>query len=119
MTSPSGESLSYQLTDADTDHVEMLASPVQKSRIKLTSTYSILVLFNPFIPEFLVTLPSLNLGMFTDAKIWFQSKIRNRMANSVGPDETPRYEPSHLDLHCLHRYLFCFAGLKGFKLSSM
>ena len=35
------------------------------------------------------------------------------MANSVDPDETARYEPSHLDLHCLHRYLFSPAGLKG------
>ena len=28
------------------------------------------------------------------------------MANSVDPDETVRYKPSHLDLHCLHRHLF-------------
>ena len=27
------------------------------------------------------------------------------MANSIDPDETARYEPSHLDLHCLHRVL--------------
>ena len=27
------------------------------------------------------------------------------MANSVYPDETARYEPSHLDLNCLQRYL--------------
>ena len=25
------------------------------------------------------------------------------MANSVDPDETARYEPSHQDLHCLHK----------------
>ena len=37
------------------------------------------------------------------------------MANSVDPDETARYKPSHLNLHCLHRYLFWSAGLKGFK----
>ena len=24
------------------------------------------------------------------------------MANSIDPDETAHYEPSHLDLHCLH-----------------
>ena len=36
------------------------------------------------------------------------------MANSVDPDETARYEPSQQDLHCLHRYLFWSAGLKGF-----
>ena len=35
------------------------------------------------------------------------------MANSVDPDETARYEPSHQDLHCLHKYLFRSAGLEG------
>ena len=25
-----------------------------------------------------------------------------------------RYEPSHLDVHCLHRYWFSSAGLEGF-----
>ena len=35
----------------------------------------------------------------------FQSKINNRMPNSVALDEMVRYEQSHLDLHCLHRYL--------------
>ena len=49
----------------------------------------------------------------TDAKTGFQSKTKNRMANSVDPDETAHYEPSHLDLHCLLRYLFWSAGLKG------
>ena len=45
----------------------------------------------------------------------FQSKIKNRMATRVNPDKTARYEPSHLDLHCLHRYLFWSARLKGLK----
>ena len=36
----------------------------------------------------------------------FQSKISNRMANSVDPDEMAHYKPSHLDLHCLQRYLY-------------
>ena len=45
--------------------------------------------------------------------IGFQSKLKNRSANSVDPDETARYELSHLDLHCLHRYLFWSAMLKG------
>ena len=31
--------------------------------------------------------------------------ITDTYANSVDPDETARYESSHLDLHCL---LFCF-----------
>ena len=35
------------------------------------------------------------------------------MANSLDPDETAHNEPSHLDLHCLHRYLFWSAGPKG------
>ena len=35
------------------------------------------------------------------------------MTNNVALDETARYEPSHLDLHCLHRYLIWSARLKG------
>ena len=35
------------------------------------------------------------------------------MANSVDPDEMAHYEPSCLDLHCLQRYLFWSAWLKG------
>ena len=31
------------------------------------------------------------------------------MTNSVDPNE-----PSYLDLHCLHRYLFWYAGLEGY-----
>ena len=31
-----------------------------------------------------------------------KSAINNRMADSVDPDETARYEPSHLDVHYLH-----------------
>ena len=34
------------------------------------------------------------------------------MANSVDPDETACYEASHLDLHCLQRYLYWSARLK-------
>ena len=41
--------------------------------------------------------------------------MNNCMANSVDPDETARYEPSHLDLHCLQRYLYWSAGMKGLK----
>ena len=39
------------------------------------------------------------------------SKTNNRMANSVDPDETAK--PSHLDLHCLQKYLCWSAGMKG------
>ena len=35
------------------------------------------------------------------------------MADSVDPDEMARYELFHLGLHCLHRYLFWSARLKG------
>ena len=37
----------------------------------------------------------------------------NKMPNSVDPDETAPYEPSHQDLHCLQRYLYWSIGLKG------
>ena len=43
---------------------------------------------------------------------------RSQKANSVDPDETARYEPSHLDLHCLHRYMFWSAVLKGLTMAS-
>ena len=29
--------------------------------------------------------------------------LKYGISNSVGPDETPHYEPSHLDLHCLQK----------------
>ena len=35
------------------------------------------------------------------------------MANSIDPDETARYEPSHLDLHCLQKYQIWSTELKG------
>ena len=41
------------------------------------------------------------------------AKIQNRMVNNVDPDEAARNEPSHLALHCLQRYLFWYAGMKG------
>ena len=43
----------------------------------------------------------------------FQSHVNNRIGNSVDPDETARYEPSHLDLHCVQKYLYWF-GLHGY-----
>ena len=41
------------------------------------------------------------------------------MANSVDPDETARYEPSHQDLHCLQRYLYWSSGMKELKSMSV
>ena len=38
------------------------------------------------------------------------------MADSVDPNEMAHYEPSHLDLHCLHRDMFWSVGLKGLNL---
>ena len=35
------------------------------------------------------------------------------MANSVDPDEKAPHEPSHLDLHCLHKYFLLSTGLNG------
>ena len=73
-------------------------------------------MINPFIPEFLKwTLLSLNLDISTDAKRGLSQKQKNRMANSVDADDMACYKPSHLDLHvhCLHRYLFWSARLKG------
>ena len=37
------------------------------------------------------------------------------MTNSVDPDETARYEQSHLDLYCLHSNLRCSAGLQRLR----
>ena len=35
------------------------------------------------------------------------------MSNRIDSDEMTHYEPSHLDLHCLQRYIFLSAGSKG------
>ena len=40
------------------------------------------------------------------------------MANCVDPDENAHNRPSHLDLHCLQRYLFWSAGMKQLKIKS-
>ena len=37
--------------------------------------------------------------------------IINKMVSIVGPDEMTHYEPSHLDLHCLFRYLYLLKEL--------
>ena len=39
-------------------------------------------------------------------------------ANSVEPEETARYQPYNLDPHCLHRYWFRSARLKGLILNN-
>ena len=45
-------------------------------------------------------------------QIGMSVRNKNRMANSVDPDETARYEPSQLDLHGLQKCQGWFAGLK-------
>ena len=42
----------------------------------------------------------------------FQLQINNSIGNRVEPDDTAHYELSHLDLHCLQRYLYWYAGMK-------
>ena len=32
------------------------------------------------------------------------------MSNSIDPDETAHYEPSHLDLHCLQKPIIIAGG---------
>ena len=44
-----------------------------------------------------------------------KKKTKNRMANSVDPDEMAHYEPSHLDLHCMHKHLNWSTGLKRLR----
>ena len=59
--------------------------------------------FNPFTPEFLKWVhPSMNsdISIVANRRLF---KINNKMANSVDPDETDRYVPFHLDLHCFYR----------------
>ena len=46
-----------------------------------------------------------------------QSKIKNKMANSVDPDEKAHYEPHHLDLHCLQRHVYWLAEMKELNIS--
>ena len=41
------------------------------------------------------------------------------MTNSVDPDETAHYEPSHLDLHCLQKHLSWSTRLKGLACSQI
>ena len=61
---------------------------------------------NLYIPEFLKwILPSFNLDTSILCKHGIQSTVI-KMTSSVDPDEVTRYEPSYLDLHCSHRYLY-------------
>ena len=56
------------------------------------------------------TLPSLHFGTSIFGKDFW---TENRMATRVDPDETARYELSHLDLHYLQRYLYRSTRYRG------
>ena len=43
-------------------------------------------------------------------------KLKDRMSNSIGPDETAYYEPSHLDLCCLQKPIIIACGSERVKL---
>ena len=49
-------------------------------------------------------LPSLNLDMSIIANRE-SAKNKNKMADSVNQEEMVHYKPTHLDLHCLQKYL--------------
>ena len=64
----------------------------------LAQNYCLVLTFHPVFLKW--NLPILNSDTSIIANGVFD-KIKNRMANSVDPD----YEPSHLDLHCLQKYM--------------
>ena len=45
------------------------------------------------------------------------SVLKKKKKSGVDPDETAYFELSHLDLHCLQKYLSQSTGPKGLKLS--
>ena len=45
-------------------------------------------------------------GQTLSCKKELQSKINTRLANSVDLDETACYDPFHMDLHWLQKYLY-------------
>ena len=58
---------------------------------------------------------SLTMVTSISANSSFSQKPNNGMANRVDPDERARYEPSHLDLHCLQRYMYWSVEIKGLR----
>ena len=60
------------------------------------------------------TLLSLNLETSTIANGDISPKIIKRLTIIAYPDEAARYELSHVDLHCLQRYMYLFwVNVKG------
>ena len=75
-----------------------------------STVFSVYTILNPFTLEFTKwTLQSPNLITSIVANRGFSKKINDRIATGVELDETYK---SHLDLHCLQRYLFWSAGMK-------
>ena len=96
------------------NNMKILSKPWTFLPIKMRILRKIVV-NNLFIPEFLKWIPpSPNLVRKTVPNRGLRKKIKT-VANSEDPDETTHYEPSHLDLHCLHKYLYRSTGLKGLK----
>ena len=91
--------------------------------LKVVLNYTTLLksLFSPFSPGFFccfflcVWTSIFEFGHIQYCKQGFPTKINNRMANSVDPDEMAHNEPSHPDLHCFQRYLFLVCRLKWLK----
>ena len=61
----------------------------------------------PFIPEWTLLLLNLDASIVANKDVSRKSKT---IPNSVDPDETALYEPSHLDLHCLQKCPFISVG---------
>ena len=63
------------------------------------------------------SLPSLNLDLSLIQKgkqsVTTCNDNYKKKANNIDPDETAYYEPANLDLHYLHRYLFCSVKVVG------
>ena len=75
--------------------------------------FSWLLLFHPIVSDMDSSISEY--GNIHCCKKGFSQKISNRMADSVDSDKTARYEPSHLYLHCLQRYLYLSMGMKELK----
>ena len=57
------------------------------------------------MPNFRLHLSFFFFFFFFDKLRSLYVKLNDRMSNSVDPDETAHYEPSHLDLRCLQKSL--------------
>ena len=86
-------------------------SEQKKTTSRATMSMTTETYVTPFTPGFLKWTSIFEFGHVHWWKYGFQSKVKDGMANGAEPGETARYKPSHLDLQCLHRYLFWSAWL--------